>query len=347
MHATAHKGECAPQASQHWKLTLGEKSLAAPGNQTCIGGVKVHCSINWATSPPCHRPACQTLFCTCLKSMKLWNKSRFYCRCFSVMTRLSKICSAVFGLGLKPACSPASSSSALAWSQQRITKSMNWLGWLKGSWYDSSDIAWGCLSLVKVWRDEGQIRAKYKVIRSWISNSLFTLQVAHQDKIITVETHKEYAGTHLRTLPSSAEIPEELLSWLLCTCTLVCPTRCPLLQKMVEGNGDQTSPMETGRKHAYHYSITLVWTSHGLQLVLNALKNAIFCEADTNCNLSVQLTAFTLLHRHLYFSVPDPLSLAARDSGGSGWSNQQHENRQELAALLGKWAWATFNLSKS
>ena len=40
-----------PLESLHWKLTLGEKSLAAPGNQTCIGNVPVWCSTNWATSP--------------------------------------------------------------------------------------------------------------------------------------------------------------------------------------------------------------------------------------------------------------------------------------------------------
>ena len=33
------------------KLTLGEKSLAAPGNRTCLNGVLVRCSTNWATSP--------------------------------------------------------------------------------------------------------------------------------------------------------------------------------------------------------------------------------------------------------------------------------------------------------
>ena len=33
------------------KLTLGEKSLAASGNRTCVGGVPVRRSTNWATSP--------------------------------------------------------------------------------------------------------------------------------------------------------------------------------------------------------------------------------------------------------------------------------------------------------
>ena len=36
----------------HRKLTLGEKSLAAPGNRTCVGSLPVRCSINRATSPP-------------------------------------------------------------------------------------------------------------------------------------------------------------------------------------------------------------------------------------------------------------------------------------------------------
>ena len=34
------------------KLTQGEKSLAAPGNRTCVRGVPVRRFINWATSPP-------------------------------------------------------------------------------------------------------------------------------------------------------------------------------------------------------------------------------------------------------------------------------------------------------
>ena len=48
MHAIAHGGV----HSLHWKLTLGEKSLAAPGNRNCVGSVPVRCSTNWATSPP-------------------------------------------------------------------------------------------------------------------------------------------------------------------------------------------------------------------------------------------------------------------------------------------------------
>ena len=34
--------------------SLGEESLAAPGNRTCLSGVPVRRSTNWATSPPQH-----------------------------------------------------------------------------------------------------------------------------------------------------------------------------------------------------------------------------------------------------------------------------------------------------
>ena len=40
--------------SLHWKLTLGEKSLAAPENRACVSGVTVHALTNWATSPLSH-----------------------------------------------------------------------------------------------------------------------------------------------------------------------------------------------------------------------------------------------------------------------------------------------------
>ena len=39
MHAIAQGGVRTAQESLHWKLTLGEKSLVAPGNRTCVGGV--------------------------------------------------------------------------------------------------------------------------------------------------------------------------------------------------------------------------------------------------------------------------------------------------------------------
>ena len=51
MHAIAHGGVRTPWESLHWKLTLGEKSLAAQRNRTCVGSVPVRCSTNWATSP--------------------------------------------------------------------------------------------------------------------------------------------------------------------------------------------------------------------------------------------------------------------------------------------------------
>ena len=43
----------------------------------------------------CHRPTCQTLSNACLESMKLCNRLRWCCRCFSMMTRLLKSCSSV------------------------------------------------------------------------------------------------------------------------------------------------------------------------------------------------------------------------------------------------------------
>ena len=52
MHSTAHRGCTDTVRESAWKLTLGEKSLAAPGNRTCVSGVPVRCSINWAASPP-------------------------------------------------------------------------------------------------------------------------------------------------------------------------------------------------------------------------------------------------------------------------------------------------------
>ena len=44
MHAIAHGGARTTKDSLHWKLTLGRKSLAAPGNRTCVCGVMVWCS---------------------------------------------------------------------------------------------------------------------------------------------------------------------------------------------------------------------------------------------------------------------------------------------------------------
>ena len=54
-----------PYGSLHRKLTLDDKSLAAPGNRTCLSGVQVRRSSNWATSPsPCFirsLPSCMWL----------------------------------------------------------------------------------------------------------------------------------------------------------------------------------------------------------------------------------------------------------------------------------------------
>ena len=69
----------------------------------------------------CYRPACQNMSNAFLKSMKSWNRSRWCCKRFSMMPRLLKISSTVLRPALKPACSSASSSSALAWSRLRIS----------------------------------------------------------------------------------------------------------------------------------------------------------------------------------------------------------------------------------
>ena len=52
MHAIAHWGVQTPQVSLHWKLTLKENSLAAPGNRTCASSMPAGHSTNWTTSPP-------------------------------------------------------------------------------------------------------------------------------------------------------------------------------------------------------------------------------------------------------------------------------------------------------
>ena len=54
MHVIAHVGVWTPirQSALKLKLTLGEKSLAAPGDRTCVSSMPVRFSTNWATSPP-------------------------------------------------------------------------------------------------------------------------------------------------------------------------------------------------------------------------------------------------------------------------------------------------------
>ena len=49
MNAIAHAGVWTRKMSLHWKLTPGEKSFATPGNRTCVSGVPVPHSTNWAT----------------------------------------------------------------------------------------------------------------------------------------------------------------------------------------------------------------------------------------------------------------------------------------------------------
>ena len=51
MDAVAHMGVRTPWESLHWKLTLGEKSLVATGNHTCLSGMPVQHCTNWVTSP--------------------------------------------------------------------------------------------------------------------------------------------------------------------------------------------------------------------------------------------------------------------------------------------------------
>ena len=58
MHAFAHGG-----VRTHRKLTLGEKSLAAPGNRTSVSGVTVWCS-NQQSYIPTHY-TCSNVLCTC------------------------------------------------------------------------------------------------------------------------------------------------------------------------------------------------------------------------------------------------------------------------------------------
>ena len=64
-----------------------------------------------------------------LLKVKLWNRSRWSCRCFST-TRLLTICSTVPLPGLEPA--RTSSYSVFVFSRVRITRSMILLGWLIG-----------------------------------------------------------------------------------------------------------------------------------------------------------------------------------------------------------------------
>ena len=61
VHAIAHESVRTPWESLHWKWTLGKKSLAAPGNRTCVSGVTVRRSTNWATSSLPHFSSCLVL----------------------------------------------------------------------------------------------------------------------------------------------------------------------------------------------------------------------------------------------------------------------------------------------
>ena len=57
VHTDVNACDCARECmdmyeSLHWKLTLGETFLAAPGDQTCISSMTLKCSPSWATFLP-------------------------------------------------------------------------------------------------------------------------------------------------------------------------------------------------------------------------------------------------------------------------------------------------------
>ena len=51
LRATAHGGVWTLWESLHWKLTLGEKSLSAPGSRTCVSSVPVRWSNQLSYTP--------------------------------------------------------------------------------------------------------------------------------------------------------------------------------------------------------------------------------------------------------------------------------------------------------
>ena len=54
MHVIAHEGVWTHVRESAGKLTLGEKSLAAPGNRTCVSGMVVRCSNQVSYIPTLH-----------------------------------------------------------------------------------------------------------------------------------------------------------------------------------------------------------------------------------------------------------------------------------------------------
>ena len=60
-----HKGVYTHHVRMHWKVTLGRKSLAAPGNWTCGSGMMVRCSNQLSYIPTSmlynHQPWCHYL----------------------------------------------------------------------------------------------------------------------------------------------------------------------------------------------------------------------------------------------------------------------------------------------
>ena len=72
MHAIVRRGVRTPKESLHWKLILGRKSFAAPGNRTCVSGVTVRCSnhASYIPSPATSHP-------TSLSTGNMWTRTSF------------------------------------------------------------------------------------------------------------------------------------------------------------------------------------------------------------------------------------------------------------------------------
>ena len=83
MHAIAHRGVQTQKKSLHWKLTLGEKSLATPGNWTCtcVSGVPVQCStreLNLHLRQWCASPMFYQLSCIPIQALHTFSHTHIY-----------------------------------------------------------------------------------------------------------------------------------------------------------------------------------------------------------------------------------------------------------------------------
>ena len=76
MHAIAQGGVRALQESLHRKFILGQKSFVAPGNRTCISGMPVRCSTNWATTPPIKPFVCFDLNVVVVRNLPFQSEER-------------------------------------------------------------------------------------------------------------------------------------------------------------------------------------------------------------------------------------------------------------------------------